>query len=456
MTMKPLFRPLFCATAAVVSLASSARADWVLDWNNAALSAIEASGQSSAEASRTMAILDVAIYDALVGVTSGYTSFRTTGQATAGANDRAAVAAAANTVMSQLFPTMTSSFASIYSDQMSSIGNGVSKDNGVNWGVQVATQMLSWRQTDGSANAASTPYNPSGAYGRWAPTPSSNPVTNYQNPPTLPGWSNVTPFGMSSGSQYRPGASPALTAVAYATAYNEVLNYGAKYGSARSTDQTVQAFYWSDQTGLQTQVAHWNQIAGTLLGANLGLLNEARVTAALNVALADAGITAWDAKYAYDTWRPITAIAYGDNDGNDLTSSDIFWEPLIDALPTPEYLSEVGTMSTAAGEVLKHYFGDIGFSALGDSDGNGTQDTLRNFTSISQAVAEANLAGVYAGDHFRFVDPLTGLSPEQSAGGSIGQSTVTNYFQELALAPEPSSLLFVGLAGVLSLRRRRA
>lgn len=443
--------PLFCATALALCAAIPARADWVLDWNNAALVATQATGDSSAVASRSLAILHAAVYDAITAIDGGFTPYHAMSAAPSGADQRAAVAAAANTVMGALYPTLGSSFATIYNDELATIGSSQAKTDGINWGNQVATEILNARQSDGASNAASTPYNPSGQIGRWAPTPnSSSPALNYQNPPTLPGWNNVTPFVMASGFQMRPGAPPDLTSAAYALAYNQVLSYGAKVGSLRTLDQTAQAYFWADQPGQFTQVAHWNQIAANLMNA-VDLRTEARVMAALNVTLADAGITAWDAKYFYDTWRPITAIAYADSDGNPATASDIFWEPLLDSQPTPEYLNEVSSFSAAAGEILKHYFGDVGISVLGDSDGNGTYDTVRNYGSISDAVLEAGMSGIYAGDHFGFAD-----AAGRTAGAGVAGLTISGpAFQPIAPVPEPSSMIFVALAGVLSIRRRR-
>jgi hypothetical protein len=262
----------------------------------------------------------------------------------------------------------------------------------------------------------------------------------------------VTPFVMTSASQFRPAAPPDISSAQYATAYAQVQDYGAKFGSLRTADQTAQAYYWSDKPGQLTQVAHWNQIAGHLAGsAGVALINEARVMAALNVAMADAGISAWDAKYTYDTWRPISGIANGDTDANPATNGDFFWEPLIESQATPEFVSEISSFSGAAGAVLKHYFGDVAFSFQGDSDGDGIYDGARNFSSITAAVQEAGLAGIYAGDQFGYQ-----IDGGLAAGTSIGDAAVNGApFQAITPVPEPSSMIFVALGGVLALRRRK-
>lgn len=442
---------------------SKARADWVLDWNMAALEASRVSGELGPQTSRNLATLHTAIYDAINALDGGFTMYHATGVAPSGADQRAAVAAAAKKVMDQLYPTMTSSFASLYADQMATIGESQSKTEGINWGTSVGTEIYDWRHGDSSNNAASTPYSP-GISGNWGGTPNHYAPWNYLNTPLLPGWGNVTPFAMSINYQFRPAGSPSLTSAQYAADYNEVFAKGALVGSSRLADETTQAYYWADLPGQTNQVGHWNNIAGHLLGGEHGadLRTEARVMAALNVALADANIAAWDAKYvtnmgtAFNTWRPISAIANGENDGNALTAGDDFagtpagWNSLIDAPPTPEYISDIATVSGAAGAILKHYFGDIAFNYQGDSDGDGTWDTLRSFGSITDAVNEAAIAGVYAGTDFR-----TASLDGSAVGTNVGNWTVSNYFLEIAPVPEPSSLLLLLGAAAVSLRRRR-
>ena len=158
-----------------------------------------------------------------------------------------------------------------------------------------------------------------------------------------PQWKNVTPFALTSGDQFRPDAPPSLTSQTYADALNEVKSLGSVGSSTRTTDQTQIARFWADGSGTVTPSGHWNQIAKTAAQAEGNSVSEnARLFAKLNVALADAGIAAWDAKYTYNFWRPITAIQKADQDGNDATTADINWSSLIVTPPFPEYLSEIG------------------------------------------------------------------------------------------------------------------
>ena len=448
--MNACFFP-FAATALVLALAMrplTADAGEVLEWNLMAQEAIESSGQSAPEAARSLAMVHAAIYDAVNGIDGGFQSYYVSGASPAGASMQAAAASAARTVLSQLFPSMTASFDQLYTQQTGGIANGQSKDDGINWGSSVATQILNWRSGDGSSNAAATPYNPNGGLGDWAATPDA--TGNFPASPLLPGWGNVTPFAMTTGTQFRPTSSLDLASTAYADDYQQVHDYGAKFGSLRSSDQTAAAHFWAEQTSSVTQVGHWNQISGHLLNiAGADLRTEARVMAALNVALADAGIAAWDAIYENDTWRPITAIAYGDIDPNATTIADISWEPFLIDPTLPEYVSDVAAFSGAAGGVLTHYFGDVAFSYNGDTDGDGNYNSLRSFASISDAVLEASMAGVYAGNNF-----ATSGENGAETGESVASWTLANYFAPVTV-PEPSTALMALLALGL-MRRRRA
>jgi hypothetical protein len=132
----------------------------------------------------------------------------------------------------------------------------------------------------------------------------------------------VTPY------QFRPEGPPALDSVKYAEHYNELKAFGASSSTVRTPEQTEIALFWADGAGTETPPGHWNSIAAFVAAARRNSMEEnARLFALLNVAMADAAIAAWDAKYAYNFRRPITAIANGALDGNDATVADTAWTP---------------------------------------------------------------------------------------------------------------------------------
>jgi len=251
---------------------------------------------------------------------------------------------------------------------------------------------------------------------------------------------------MTSGSQFRQGPPPAVGSAEYANAYNEVATLGRATGSSRTTDQTNIALFWADGGGTVTPPGHWNRIAQGLGSASgQSLIQNARMFALLNIAEADAAIAAWDMKYLYNFWRPVTAIQNGDVDGNALTTGDASWSPLITTPPFPTFTSGHSTFSAAAGEVLAQFFGTDNLSFTTSTDAAGIAD--RSFTSLSQAVDEAGMSRIYGGIHFQF-DNTVG----KSMGRSIGGWAYNHY---MTAVPEPSVMITLGLGSTILLFRRR-
>jgi membrane-associated phospholipid phosphatase len=156
--------------------------------------------------------------------------------------------------------------------------------------------------------------------------------------------------------------------------------------------------FWAGNTPV-----FWNRIAAQIAAArSLSLSENAHLLVLLNVAMADAAIACWDAKYRYVFWRPITAIRAGDTDGNASTDPDPVWTPWLDSFPTgtpphPEYPSGHSTLSGAAASVLAAAFGDdTSFTVISD-----VRPGTRAFSSFSAAVAEIADARVFGGIHFR-------------------------------------------------------
>jgi len=242
------------------------------------------------------------------------------------------------------------------------IVDGPQKRSGVVWGESVADQILAWRGDDNSEAVVSAPSR-IGA-GAWEPTPSA--FAAY----LLPQWAFVTPFAMDNDAHFRPLGPPAVDSERYALDYNEVMALGAARGSARTAEQSLIAQFWADGSGTETAPGHWNTIAqGVAALRGNTFVQNARLFALVNVAMADAAICAWDAKYFYDFWRPVTAIRYGDADGNPGTVGDPSWSSYLVTPPFPDYVSGHSTFSGAASAVLALFYGTdrIAFTSGSDS-----------------------------------------------------------------------------------------
>lgn len=404
-------RTLFIASLCVINLAGGigtpANADVVTDWNNAALDAIRAGNTAPPIASRSLAILHVSIYDAVNGIDRTHEVYLVPSAVPASASREAAVSAAAHEALLNLFPASASSFDALHAAILATINDGPQKTAGIVWGEFVANQILAARANDGS-NAIVQPPGGSGP-GVWIPTPPAF------LPYLLPQWGFVVPFGMSSSSQFRPPGPPALDSQQYAADYEEVKQLGAAVGSTRTEDQTEIALFWADGAGTETPPGHWNSIAQILAAARGTTLEaNARLFALLNIAMADAAICSWDAKYTYDFWRPVTAIAFAEPQLN--------WMSFIVTPPFPDYTSGHSTFSAAAATVLPLFFGteDLPFTTGSDF----LPGVFRSFSTCEDAAEEAALSRIYGGIHYR-----TASEDGLQAGTSIGEWTFTHYLR---------------------------
>src|SRR5207247_594591 len=130
-----------------------------------------------------------------------------------------------------------------------------------------------------------------------------------------------------------------------------------------------------------------------------GLVQDARLFALLNIAEADAHIACWDAKYAYNLWRPVTAVRAADTDGNPDTEADAGWTPLLTTPNFPSYTSAHSTLSGAAAGVLTALFGSDYHFTVGSE---GLPGVTRSFGSFGAAAAAAGQSRIYGGIHYQF------------------------------------------------------
>jgi hypothetical protein len=445
--------PCFLASSALLLTSVTAvHADLVSDWNSLALNAMSTSTEDPVMA-HDLAILQASMYNADQSIegtynTYGYGNYAAPGTGPVGADYQAAMIAAANTVMQSLYSGSGSDATTLYNTQLSGIADSQAKTDGIAWGVTIANNLLSARSNDGSANAASTPYTPVGTVGYWQQTSPASPL--------LPGWGNVSTFAVASASTYMPSlpggsVTSYLQTNQYATDYNQVKDLGSKFSGTRTSDQTNQAYFWAAGDSTVKMTGMWNQIATNVAAtAGLSIADTGRLLATLNVAIADASTTAMATAYTSQFWRPETAIANGDIDGNASTTVDGSWVPLISSPSLPEYVSLGATISEAAAVVLASYLGDnVSFTLGSDINGDGTIDLTRNFTSFSQAANEAGLAGVYGGTQF-----LTSVTDGQTIGTNVANDVLAGNF---AAVPEPASAVLAMFGGLflLGTRRRR-
>jgi hypothetical protein len=155
---------------------------------------------------------------------------------------------------------------------------------------------------------------------------------------------------------------------------------------------------------------------------NLDARDSARVLALMNMAMADSYIAGFKIRYVYDSWRPVTAIREGDNDGNDATVGDPTWDSHQNTPNVSDYPSTQSAFSGAAGVVLASLLGDQ--TNFTFTSGKPFEGLTRSFTSFSQAARESADSRVYAGIHFR-----SACEDGLALGRKVGQRAVALYLQ---------------------------
>jgi hypothetical protein len=409
--------PATCEVAAPGMVALPAQAgDVVTEWNQTAvtLTLLPASALAPVQQTRVMAIVQVAVHDAVNGITGDYETYLSPGPAPENASPEAAAIAAAHHALRNLFqlsPSQDASLDASYADSLAAHGLSTS-DPGIEYGRSAAAAILALRANDHSAQAQFNYTAPgAGAPGVWVPLTSA--------PALLPGWGNVTPFVLRSGSQFRPDAPPALDSEQYAKDYNEIKEIGRLNGSTRTDLQTQIATFWR-----ASPTAIWNPIIRQVLAARSPDLSAtARTFALFYLAAADASVACWEAKYYYNFWRPQPAISNGDFDGNDLTAGEAGWTPLFATPAHPDYTSAHTTNSSAMATILGLLFEDNPGAPIVVT----ISGITRQWDTFSAGVEEVIDARVYSGIHFRTADEV---------GARMGRQ-VARFVSTHALRPCP-------------------
>lgn len=384
--------------ALLLSLAASAvsvHANPVLDWNALMLDAIRTDNSGPTLSTRNLAILHVAIYDAVNGIVATHQPCLVTVSPPVPAAPDAATIGAGHQVMTALYPSFQARTDDLFQHQRAELPPTTASTNGLAWGRQVAMSVLAARSQDGANTQV--PYIPSPAPGHWRRTPP------FFRPPLDPHWRYVDCFALPEVEAFLPPPPPRMDSAEYAADFAEVLTLGAQDSPTRTTEQSEIAVFWSDFSYTAMPPGHWHEIAATIArDADLSLAECARLFALLSLAQADAAIVCWEAKYRFNLWRPITAIQRADEDGNDATAANPEWTHFLSAPPFPEYPSGHSTFSKAGAQVLTRFFGTdaIPFDARSDS----LPGVIRHFESLSACADEIGRSRIFGGIHFQFAN----------------------------------------------------
>jgi PAP2 superfamily len=381
----------------------------VVHWNSVAEAAFTPSqGTNPLAQSRTWAILQPSIHDALNAIDRRYAS-HTAGLGDAPkASPEAAVAAAAREVLVRLLPEQAALVETAYSRAIGNVRDGPAKTAGIALGQAAAAATLSRRQDDG-ADRASIPYVPKPGAGEYQFTAPFDFAL-------LPGWGRVTPFVIAVREHALEGPQ-ALASAQYARDFALVKDIGRIDSKTRTAEQSEIAKFWYEDSPLG-----WNRIANTVVRQRgLDAWQAARAFALLHFAMADGFIAGFSEKYEHRFWRPVTAIAAAASDGNPDTEAEAGWQTFLVSPPVPDYPSTHTVLGWAAAEVLIDLFGDrvrYGTTSLT------LPGVTRQFCGFSQAANENGLSRLYAGIHFKYA-----IREGRRQGRSVGQAVAD------ALAP---------------------
>jgi hypothetical protein len=392
----------------------------IRDWNATMVATIVTdAGKGNAEGIFWYSFASAAVYNAVQGITHRYELYKWDVRGPAAASPEAAAAAAAHRVLLTYFPASATRLNDAYAASLAKIPSGPAKTQGVRYGERAAAHLISLRTGDG--RNAPIVFNVPLAPGVWRPTPPANA------PFLVPWLSQVRPFTLDSPSQFRPGPPPGLTSATYTADFNEVKAFGAKTGSSRSVAQTETANFFSDIAIGPLQAA----LRDLALRRGLDISVSARLFAAANLSGTDSGIAAWDGKFHYGWWRPITAIRLADTDGNDATVADPTWESLLNNPPYPDYPSGLCNLMAAVGTSVTRVLGDgtIDLNLTSVAAGTPGSPLTRHYATVGALTTDAIDARVWLGIHFRTADVVA-----TQMGTQVGNWAMDHYFQ-----PTPES-----------------
>ena len=364
--------------ATLLAGASGADADVVTD-ANARAAEIASRHPATPIAVRTMAIVQVSVFEATTAITGRYPAFRVKVTPAPGASVEAAVAAATRTALLKLMPPLQAAIEADYQAALKSVPDGAAKSAGVAVGEQAATAVVAACAEDGAM--APNVYRPHTTPGVYVPTVF----------PAVPHWGKRKLWVLTSSDQFRPGPPPALTSDIWKRDLAEVKAVGGKISTQRTPEQTAIAQFWE----ATAPAVYWPVARSVATQPGRDVTDNARLLAVAAVAMDDALIAVFDAKYTYNFWRPLTAIRNAEGDVRDPG-----WLPFIDTPMHPEYPCAHCIVSASLGAVLVSEIG-AGPSPKLSSASATAGGAVRTWNSAADFWQEVAVARIYDGVHYR-------------------------------------------------------
>jgi hypothetical protein len=394
-----------------VAIPASARANVITDWDEKAVAVVTPmaalGGTTPYMAERMMAMVHVAMFDAVNSIERRYRPYLVQFPADAATSKEAAAATAAAALLATIDAKTAGEMKTALATYLASIPDGAAKSDGVRLGEAIAAKVIEARADDGCD--APDAYRPRTSPGVYVPTP----ITINSM------WPEMKPFAIAEGSQFRPKPPIALDSVEWATDYNEIKDYGGQHSAKRTEQQTETARFWL----VGAPAAYHPFTRQLVIAKQMGVVDSARFMGFVALGLNDAFIAVLDAKYHYNFWRPITAIRNGDSDGNPATEREATWQPIANTPMHPEYPCAHCILSGAVAGIVKTALGSTAIPEIAMTSPTAPGVTHR-FTDMTAYIEEIANARIWAGFHYRF---STRIGTEM--GYQIGEYVVTNVMQ---------------------------
>jgi hypothetical protein len=388
----------------------------VIQWNQIAQTLFTPAPSPSF---RWMAMLHIAMFDAINSIEDVYTPYHVRVKGSHGASSQAAAAQAARDLLTALFPAQQATFDAALESQLASMPPGLIQQ-GRHIGRQVAQAVLEWRSGDGwpALIAPDPSYVLPPFPGFWQRTPPANSFA------TFTFFAAVKPFALVTSTQFLPPAPPPLTSERYAHDLNETKLLGSAMSATRTAEETLMAQLFASVNATIGFQHVWNIVAGTVAHREeLSLLDTARVFALVNVAFHDGLQTSFTSKFVYGLWRPVTAIQRADEDLNPDTEAEPTWTPLLVTPPYPTYAGNAACLSAAAARALQLALGrdDVPFSITWPRT-MGLPSETRHYTGFWQLADQQARSRIHGGIHFQFDSDAS-----QAACVNVAEFTAANY-----------------------------
>lgn len=394
------FKSLLALCFGVLSYAGVAHADVVTDWNMKVAQITIAGRLSPPDSWEVIATAGVAVADALAAI-SGKPPLLAKLDRTPNAAPEAAIAAASRDVLLKMVPDQKAATEEAYQAALAKLPDA-GKGIGTRLGSAAADAVIAARKVDQQPVES---YRPLTTAGKYVPTLLPVSLTT----------SLRHPWVLEKCDQFRPGPPPELTSEGWARDYNEIKAIGAKNKSTRTPQQTEIAQFWAATHPIIFLPLVYS-------AANRDVANNARYLAIVAMAADDSLGAVFDAKYAYNFWRPVTAIRNGDIDGNDATERDASWLPFLDAPMHPEYPCAHCIVAGTIGALIKAVSAgkEIKLSTTSPSAPGKTRD----WSNVDEFMQEVALARILDGVHYR-----NSTEVGTDMGKKIGEFTASKYLK---------------------------